>query len=546
MSSKPRLSLIITLLLAPCAVVCGQGLKGEYFTNTMLSGQPALTRTENVSFNWGAESPGSPIGTDSFSVRWTGSLTPPVTGEYTFATQTDDGVRLWVGGDSVVNNWTDHSSILNSGGPVLLEAGEPVPIRLEFYENGGDAVCQFYWAGPGFEQEIVPVDYLSPTTVQNLRARKPNPPDGTLDFSPGVPMLQWTAGETAASHNVYLGTSPDLTEADLAKKNTPLVSTFYYRPGGFTPGTWYYWRVDEVEKDLVTVHEGKVWSFFVQASIAYHPTPAVGATDVPLDPDLTWLPGIDAIEHQVYFSNRLDAVTEGTAEADKGVFAFVDANFAPDTLDVLTTYYWRVDEILEDDTIMPGEVWSFTTCLPVDDFENYTDNIDAGETLWHTWIDGLTNGTGSYVGYENANGGTFGEITIVHGGWQSMPIDYNNVGYPYYSEVEREFASAFDWTVEDANTLVLFVCGRLANAEAPLYVTLEDTSQKSATVIHPDPAISRAVVWTAWKIPLSEFTNVNSRKVKKIRIGIGDNTNPTQDGLGRVFIDDICVTKGAP
>ena len=60
--------------------------------------------------------------------------------------------------------------------------------------------------------------------------------------------------------------------------------------------------------------------------------------------------------------------------------------FAPGALDSLTTYYWRVDEILSDGTVKAGPIWSFTTALPVDDFESYTD--DEGSRIFETWIDG--------------------------------------------------------------------------------------------------------------------------------------------------------------
>ncbi|HNS19836.1 MAG TPA: PA14 domain-containing protein [Sedimentisphaerales bacterium] len=544
MSTKSRFLFITALLLASCTVVCGQGLKGEYFSNMTLSGSPVLTRTENVDFNWGGNSPGDPLGTDLFSVRWTGSLMPPETGEYTFATRSDDGVRLWVAGDSVIYNWGDHSATLNTSRPVHLDAGEAVSIQLEFYENGGDAVCQFYWAGPGFEQEIVPAIVLSPTTVQNLRARKPIPADGTLDFNPEVPLIQWTAGDTAMFHNVYFGTTPDLTEADRVSTLQKLAITMYYHPFGITPGTRYYWRVDEVEKDRVTTHVGKVWTFLVQAPTAYYPTPADGAVDASINADLTWLPGTGALQHQVYFSEDLDAVTQGTAAADKGIRALADANFAPEGLEVVTTYYWRVDEILTGGAVRTGDVWSFTTCLPIDDFESYTDNQDAGEAVFNTWIDGWTNGTGSLVGYENANGGTFCEIAIVHGGWQSMPFDFNNVDSPYYSEIEREYTSPQDWTASGVNTLVLFIRGKVTNPITPLYVTLRDSSSHVATIQHSNPAIAQTLLWNAWRIPLTEFATVNPAKIKKISLTLGDKTNPTARGAGMIFIDDICLTKG--
>ena len=111
----------------------GTGLYGEYYNNNMtLSGTPTLTRTDaTVNFDWAGGSPDGSIGNDNFSVRWTGYVQPCYTETYTFYTQSDDGIRLWVDGNQIVNNWTDHGSVENSG-TINLNAGEKYSIVLEF------------------------------------------------------------------------------------------------------------------------------------------------------------------------------------------------------------------------------------------------------------------------------------------------------------------------------------------------------------------------------------------------------------------------------
>jgi hypothetical protein len=364
------------------------------------------------------------------------------------------------------------------------------------------------------------------------KARKPNPANGALNVA--MPLFQWTAGDGALFHNVYLGTSPSLTDADL-KAPRQLMTLFYYVQG-LTPGATYYWRVDEIEKDGVTTHTGDVWTFTVQDLTAYHPNPANKANEASPSPTLTWMPGQGAVKHQVYFSNSLDAVSQGAAAADKGTVALADATFAPGALESLKTYYWRVDEVLSGG-VKTGPVWSFTTFLSIDDFESYTDN--EGSRIYETWIDGMTNGTGSVVGNLTA---PFAEQAIVHGGLQSMPLDYNNVKTPFYSEAELDLAPTGDWTVNDANALILYVRGTPGNKPVPLYVAVEDASKKAAVVTYPDQAIVAASKWTQWRIPLSSFTGVNLGKVKKLYIGVGDRKNPVADGSGRIYIDDIRVT----
>jgi hypothetical protein len=364
------------------------------------------------------------------------------------------------------------------------------------------------------------------------KANRPDPADGARAVS--FPLFKWSPGKAAALHDVYLGTSPDALEL---KGRQPL--TLYYHAPGLQPGTVYYWRVDEVEQDGVTIHAGDVWQFMTQAVTAYYPTPADKANDTLLAPELSWLPGVGATDHHLYFGDNLDAVTQAAAGTDKGLMT--KTTFAPTALEGLTTYYWRVDEVVAGGAIKTGPVWSFVTVLPVDDFESYTDDLKAKTTIFDTWIDGLTNGlSGSTVGYANA---PFAEQKIVHTGKQSMPLDYNNVATPFYSEAEREFTPADDWTAGGVDTLILYVRGKAGNDQAPLYVRLEDASKRTATVVQPDASVVAATKWTQWKVPLSGFTDVNLSKIKKLCLGVGNKADPKAGGKGLVYVDDISLAR---
>jgi hypothetical protein len=126
-----------------------QGLLGQYFTNTTLSGTPALTRTEAVNFDWGTGSPGTGIGSNSFSVRWTGQVSVPTSGSYVFQTISDDGVRLWVNGARLINNWSDHGVTTNNSPTVTLVGGQRYDLVLEYYERSSGAVAKLNWQSPG-------------------------------------------------------------------------------------------------------------------------------------------------------------------------------------------------------------------------------------------------------------------------------------------------------------------------------------------------------------------------------------------------------------
>ena len=369
-----------------------------------------------------------------------------------------------------------------------------------------------------------------------LQAYDPSPADGAMAVQ--MALFRWTAGDTAVKHDIYLGTDPNLTEEDRIAAGYG--DNLYFHPLGIEPGVQYYWRVDEIEVDG-TVHTGNVWMFVSQARHAYYPTPADGATDASTTPDLTWLPGQVVIMHQVYFSDSLDAVTAGAPEADKGQVE--DPNFAPGQLDPIATYYWRVDEIGVGGTAEVGPVWTFTTHLPVDDFESYTD--EEGGEIFATWFDGFDDDmNGSLVAYEEA---PFAEQTIVRNGAQSMPLAYDNTGGSYLSEVERSFSPAEDWTLNGADTLVLHVHGQTKNAVEPLYVTVADTSGRDATVMASDPNVVARPEWASWEIALSDLAdaNVNVSRIGSLVIGLGNPTAPAAGGTGRVFIDDIYVKRSA-
>jgi len=187
------------------------------------------------------------------------------------------------------------------------------------------------------------------------------------------------------------------------------------------------------------------------------PVPAAGAKGVNENGVLSWRAGREAASHQVYFGTDPNAVRNGTAP----VKTVADHSFDPGPLEFGKTYYWRVAEVNEAATpkIWEGDVWSFSTreSFVVDDFESYTDT--EGSRIYETWVDGWTNSTGSTVGYIQA---PFAERTILHGGKQSMPLDYNNTKSPFYSEAERTFDTPQDWTVNGADTLTVYFRGNPA------------------------------------------------------------------------------------
>ncbi len=207
--------------------------------------------------------------------------------------------------------------------------------------------------------------------------------------------------------------------------------------------------------------------------LAWGAQPADGSTvDVRAAASLAWQPGNTADKHDVYFGKDAGAVTDADACSPEYKGRQADPSYSVDGLVEFGggTYFWRIDEVEAGaKAIHKGHVWAFTVAdyLIVDGFESYTDNNIDLEAIFQTWIDGWGyttpapggkgNDTGSTVGYGEA---PFDEHTIVHGGRQSMPLEYNNIGQPYYSETDRTWTVGQDLTLNGMDTLSLWFRGQ--------------------------------------------------------------------------------------
>jgi large repetitive protein len=127
----------------------GTGLTGQYFNNITLSGAPVLQRTEAVNFGWSTNSPGPGVNVNQFSVRWTGKVEATATGKFQFQTASNDGVRLWINGVLVINNWTNHATVNDTSAAISLTQNQRYAVTMEFYDASGAAVARLRWKRPG-------------------------------------------------------------------------------------------------------------------------------------------------------------------------------------------------------------------------------------------------------------------------------------------------------------------------------------------------------------------------------------------------------------
>jgi hypothetical protein len=167
---------VVAEMLEHRVLLAGTGLAGAYFNNINLTGTAAATRIDKtVDFAWSGAPGVGGLGADNFSVRWSGQVLPKYTGTYTFITRSDDGVRLFVNGTKVIDNWTKHAPTDNIG-TAILTAGSKANIVMEFFEATGGATAKLQWKSKSQVQEVIPESALSNDVVVN--PPPPPPPSG--------------------------------------------------------------------------------------------------------------------------------------------------------------------------------------------------------------------------------------------------------------------------------------------------------------------------------------------------------------------------------
>jgi len=267
--------------------------------------------------------------------------------------------------------------------------------------------------------------------------------------------------------------------------------------------------------------------------------PANGATDVALDTILIWKSGREAVEHDVYFNKDQQSVTDDTAF----VTTVSQSSYGPLSLELGSTYYWRIDEVNNAAVIpvWPGDIWSFTTeeYLVVDNFESYNDLEEGQEgsnLIYNTWIDGYVEPpavrtNGSTTGYFEAFQPTM-ETSIVHSGNQAVPIFYNNTTASI-SEVTVSTNSlpiGRNWASVSPEFLSVWFYGDPNNAETDrMYIEIDGSrATYDGDLIQEN--------WQQWTIDLASL-GINPANVGTITIGF-ESTGATGTS-GKVIFDDL-------
>ena len=262
-----------------------KGLFAEYYDDKFLEGTPRTRTDKVVNFDPVNQPPDSYSNYRHKSMRWTGYITPNITGSYKIGVNSDDGVRLWLNDKLVVDEWHNRGKTTDQV-DIKMEAGKKYSIKLEYFDNGGDAICQLLWKVPGGSGDIYEEDWKAARTSDYVIAvmgiNKTIEKEGKDRTELGLPedQVNYLKKMYSINKNVVVvlvaGSSLSVNWMD---KNVPaIVEAWYpgesggtaiadvlfgdYNPGGRLPFTFYKSEKDLPPMDDYEVTNGRTYMYF--------------------------------------------------------------------------------------------------------------------------------------------------------------------------------------------------------------------------------------------------------------------------------------------
>ena len=188
----------------------GTGLLGRYWPGDGFETPPTLTRTDAVvNFDWNSGGPVHPENQSNFTARWDGSVRAQGSDTYQFITVTRGGVRLWLNGRLLLDDWITHPSWTTNSADIYLQSQHLYNVRLDVLPTAGSGAAQLWWSSSSISREIIPQSQLYPAT---------NPP-------PTVTLAR------PRNHATYEGTASVTLGADADSKANSIAKVEFYANG---------------------------------------------------------------------------------------------------------------------------------------------------------------------------------------------------------------------------------------------------------------------------------------------------------------------------
>lgn len=196
----------------------GTGLKGDYYNGKSFT-TLKLTRTDpQVKFNWGESTPNILLPVDNFSVRWTGTIQPRFSGAYTFYLTSDNGRRLWINDQLIIDKWLSDYDITYTG-TITLKEMTKYNIKVDYFEEAGGANINLEWGSTYETRESIPQSQLYPDMIISALPSLNNP--AIFPYPNPVKNTLYISGlESPATIEIYDALGKKVIEANGTSVNT--------------------------------------------------------------------------------------------------------------------------------------------------------------------------------------------------------------------------------------------------------------------------------------------------------------------------------------
>ncbi len=359
------------------ALPASNALTGTYYLGQNFA-VPVLTRADkSINYTWNGTTPDQVIpSADTYSVRWLGTIVAPETGSYTFQTITDDGVRLYINGNLIINDFNDHPAKSDLG-KITLTAGQSYPVRMDYYEDHIYANAVLSWKLPSGQRS--PVPFTKPAVI-------PAAPVLSVGTSTTTSVgLSWTDVANETGFIVKRSTDGGTTFSQIG---TTAAGVTTYTDSPLTIGTPYEYQVIAVDSYVQSVPSNVVSTGTVTAA----PTTLTTAVQSPSQINLSWHDV--AGENGFIIQKSADGSTGWTqiGTVGQGVTTFDAAG-----LNASTKYYFRVLAVDAGGDSAPSNVASATTSAPNPSYATLTTLYGLTGAGFVYSID-TTNGAATQIG----------------------------------------------------------------------------------------------------------------------------------------------------